>query len=173
MHPSKTEAAPSPPGQIGFPDPVLIPTIFFTFEPAFSDEEWHQILAGHERAYERAGDCSRLTPDQQSQVPRLYFERIYHYVSSDPTMNAGTLAGSRYIVVNTANLLPLSKDEVPQTILHEMMHCVGYRNPVRKASDVPFDEGEYYGSVPLQAEICIAGSQSLTGPAQNRPCPVE
>ena len=55
-----------------------------------------------------------------------------------------------------------------------MMHCAGVGHPVRRRPpagmscnqpnpqlfDCPFDNGQYYGTAPLQAEMCIAGSQS-------------
>lgn len=54
-----------------------------------------------------------------------------------------------------------------------MMHCAGEGHPVRRdpppgescavpkpTFDCPFDNGPYYSCPPLQAELCIAGSQS-------------
>ncbi|OKO96562.1 hypothetical protein PENSUB_10737 [Penicillium subrubescens] len=161
-----------PPGQIVIPLPVLVPTILFTFDPAFTDEERYQILRGHQTGYDRAGVCTFLTAQQAKEVRELYWVQIHHGIDADPTHNASTIPGSRFIDVNNTNLLPLSNDEIAQTLLHEMLHCVGYTHRQKIATDAPYDGGAYYQSVPLQGEMCIAGRQSLTGPAENRPCPV-
>lgn len=166
-----------PPGTVVLPLPVFLPTTLFTFDPAFTDEQRYQILEGHYFAYGRAGGCHSLTEQQANQVRELYWVQIHHGITTNPKHNASADLQGRLINVNTTNLLSLSKNEIAQTLLHEMLHCVGYSHPPRRDPpdpnpDVPFDNGGYYGSVPLQGEICIAGSQSLTGPAQDRPCPV-
>jgi hypothetical protein len=45
------------------------------------------------------------------------------------------------------------------------MHCAGYTHPTRidppaPNADAPYDNGKYYGTPPLRAELCIAGQQS-------------
>ncbi|KAL6791096.1 hypothetical protein J3E68DRAFT_83533 [Trichoderma sp. SZMC 28012] len=161
-----------PPGTIPIPLPVLLPTGLFTFDSAFTDEDRYQILRGHQTGYDRAGVCGSLTAEQARKVRELYWVQIHHGIDTNPKHNASTIPGSRFIDVNTTNLLPLSNDEIAQTLLHEMLHCAGYTHPQKTATDAPYDGGAYYQSVPLQGEICIAGKQSLTGPAENRPCPV-
>jgi hypothetical protein len=67
--------------------------------------------------------------------------------------------------LNFKKLFSLPDDEVTQILVHQMMHLAGYthrkrHDPPGVFPDVPGDGGEYYGSTPLKAEMCIAGRQS-------------
>jgi len=94
-----------------------------------------------------------------------------HGIDTDPKDNASAAVGGTTLDVNFGNLFPLGDDEIAQSLIHEMMHAAGYTHPKRRdfdpASpgapiDVPGDGGPYYGTPPLRAEFCIAGSQSDT-----------
>ena len=84
--------------------------------------------------------------------------------------------GASQIDINFTNFFGLSGDERAQTLLNEMMHCAGFTHPDRRDPDpalgqscaapdpdlfdCAMDNGVYFGTPPLRAEICIAGSQS-------------
>lgn len=165
-----------PPGTIILPLPVLGPTADFRYDSSLTPAQQVQLEDMHWLAYNRAGLCSpNINSQQIDQVKARYLDRIYHGTTSTPNVNAEALGSN--IWVNPGIFFSLSNNEQAQTLLHEMMHCCGYHHPPRRDppdpnADTPFDGGQYYGTVPLMAEICIAGNQSLTGPAAGLSCPV-
>jgi len=117
-----------------------------------------KLYERHSFAYYRAGLTEHLTPTEKSNVRALYWGRIYHDVNNDPGVNGSAFRGGRQLFVNFNVLFPQGDNEIAQTLLHEMMHCAGYSHPSK--SGTPGDNGPYFGSAPLRAELAIAGVQS-------------
>ena len=119
--------------------------------------------------------CNQIA-DQRQILREAYQRPIHHGIEMRANVNASADIGGREIRVNFAVLFPRGNVEIAQTLIHEMMHCAGERHPRRRDPDpdagescarpdptrfdCPFDGGPYYGTPPLQAELCIAGSQS-------------
>jgi len=143
----------------------------FTFDSSVSPEHRRILLERHAWAHFRAGvDRQFLTDEERTRVRNLYFQGIAHTTEQRPNVNASAQVGGRYIAVNFNVLFPAGDDEIAQTLLHEMMHCAGYTHPKRvdppaPNADTPYDNGKYYGTAPLRAELCIAGAQSDTATA--------
>lgn len=165
-----------PPGTIVLPLPVLTPTADFKYDSSLTAQQQLQLEDMHLLAYNRAGLCSpNINVQQIAQVQARYLDRIYHGTTSEPKVNAEARGSN--IWVNPGIFFSLSNNEQAQTLLHEMMHCCGYTHPPRRDApdphpDTPFDGGPYYSTVPLMAEISIAGNQNLTGAAAGLSCPV-
>lgn len=132
----------------------------FAFDNDITDEQRRRLIERHQFAYTRIGQCANLTADQQMALRLVYGRTINHGVDANPANNgSATLGGSR-LWINFGNLFPLGDDEIAQTLIHEMMHCAGFTHPDIMPADIPGDGGPYYGTPPLQAELCIAGVQS-------------
>lgn len=148
----------------------------FRFDAAIDAERRRRLLERHSFALTRRGVCGNLSTAERSALLTAYGRSIWHGVNTDPRANASAVVGGSQIWVNFDNLFPQSDNEVAQTLIHEMMHCAGYTHPNRidapaPDADVPYDNGKYYGTPPLRAELCIAGQQSdvLTGAAAPPP----
>lgn len=134
----------------------------FTFDDAITDEQRRRLIERHQFAYSRIGACANLAEDERTALRLAYGRAINHGIDSDPNNNASAIIGGSDIFINFGNLFPQGNDEIAQTLIHEMMHCAGFDHPMRMATDTPGDGGLYYGSAPLQSELCIAGRQSDT-----------
>lgn len=135
----------------------------FTFDDAIALDERHRLLERHCFAISRISECGGLQPEEKKRLVQAYQKHIRHGISTNPDANAEVPhIGGAQINVNFSNLFPLGDREIAQTLIHEMMHCAGFRHPKRQDTDIPFDGGTYYSSPPLRAELCIAGRQSLT-----------
>lgn len=143
----------------------------FTYQPGITDTQRDRLRARHAFAYGRIRACGTLTAAQQTRLISAYRRNIDHGINTNPTANASAAIGSSRIDVNFGNLFPQGDNEIAQTLIHEMMHCAGFTHPTRRdfdptnptaPIDVPGDNGPYYGTPPLQAEICIAGVQTDT-----------
>jgi hypothetical protein len=151
----------------------------FSFDPSISESQKNKLLERHSFAISRITACGNLTKDEKDKLRLAYRKNIKHGSSTLPGVNAYVpFSGPdarRRINVNFGVLFPQRDVEIAQTLIHEMMHCAGYDHPDRRVPpagrtcttpnpalfDCPMDGGPYYGSPPLKAEICIAGSQSL------------
>ncbi|MDJ0799843.1 MAG: hypothetical protein QNJ51_24065 [Calothrix sp. MO_167.B12] len=145
----------------------------FSFDATITGEQMKRLLQQHVFAVSRITNCSNLNGEQKNKLRETYRKNIKHGSTTRPGVNAfvpitGADARMR-ININFGNLFPLGNDEIAQTLIHEMMHCAGYDHRSRQATDVPFDGGDYYGTLPLVSEICIAGNQTLTG-SPHRDC---
>ncbi len=125
-----------------------------------------RVLERHSFAYTRIGACGNLSTEERDNLISAYQRTITHGINTDPTANASATRNGSQIDINFGNLFPLGNREIAQSLIHEMMHCAGYTHPKRidapsPSADVPGDGGPYYGTPPLQAEICIGGVQSL------------
>ena len=129
----------------------------FTFDDNITEQQRQTLFERHGWAYYRAGKCSNLTQQQRDEV-RTVYERdiIHHGIDNRPGVNASAMVGGRFINVNFNVLFPQGDNEVAMTLLHEMMHCAGYSHPEK--GSVPNDV--YFATVPLKAEVCIAGFAS-------------
>lgn len=139
----------------------------FTFDSDITDAQRARLLERHTWAYFQAGTCGALTAQETADVRAAYDRAIRHSTTTANVNGSATVGGSR-LWINFNNLFPLGDDEIAQTLLHEMMHCAGYTHPARidppaPNADVPGDNGKYYGTPPLRAELCIAGQQSDAG----------
>jgi hypothetical protein len=137
----------------------------FTFDAAISAEQRLRTMERHSFALSRHASCGNITRAERNQLLRAYRRSIRHGINTDPTANASAIVGGSEIWINFNNLFPQNDNEVAQTLIHEMMHCAGYSHPRRidrpaPNPDVPGDNGPYYGTPPLRAELCIAGAQS-------------
>jgi hypothetical protein len=134
-----------------------------------------QTLADcHSLAINQTATCMSLTRDQKRQLRDTYRKSIRFSSTTKAGLNAEATVGGSQIWINFGVLFPQGTNEIAQTIIHEMMHCAGFNHPVRRDPvppmscaipnpslfDCPFDNGVYYSTVPLLAEICIAGNQS-------------
>lgn len=141
----------------------------FTFDQAITPAQRATLLERHSWAYFRGRhDTTNLTAQERADLAVAYAKPIAHGVNNDPNANASSIVGGAQIWVNFTNLFPLGDNEISQTLIHEIMHSAGYRHPVRidppaPNADRPGDNGPYYGSPPLRAELCIAGVQSDKG----------
>jgi hypothetical protein len=146
----------------------------FTFDPAITAEQKATLLERHRFAFSRIMICNNLNAAEQKALLAAYYRPIAHGIDTNPNNNASANIGGSQIWVNFNNLFPLGETEIAQTLIHEMMHCAGFNHPNKRTPpagmscdapdpsifDCSFDSGVYFGSPPLQAELCIAGSQS-------------
>jgi hypothetical protein len=140
----------------------------FTFDSNITAQQQATLYERHSLAYFQSAQCGSLSAQEIADVRAKYRTAIQHSVSTDPNANASAIVGGSRIWINFTNLFPLGDNEIAQTLVHEMMHCASYTHPVRRDPplpnpDVPGDNGPYYGTPPLQAELCIAGQQSDAG----------
>lgn len=151
----------------------------FTFASGITVGERDRLRARHAFAYERIHGCGDLTSAQRESLITTYRRNIHHTISTNANANAEAVVGGSSIAVNFSNLFSEGDTEIAQTLIHEMMHCAGFSHPNRRNRDpsnptVPFDSpgdnGPYYGTPPLQAEVCIAGIQSLIASENVRAC---
>ena len=135
----------------------------FGFDPAISQPDRLRVLQRHAFAHFRAKQCTNISAQERTDVINAYGRAMQHGISTNPNVNAEATIGGNQMWINFGNLFPLGDREIAQTLLHEMMHIAGYTHPPKTSSDVPGDNGPYYGSPPLRAELCIAGIQSDAG----------
>ena len=133
----------------------------FTFDSAITNNQATTLLERHRFAFTQIMACTSLSNAQKTSLRSAYRKAISHAIDTDPRNNASANINGSQIWVNFANLFPRGQVEIAQTLIHEMMHCAGFTHPDRTVADQPFDNGPYYGTPPLLAEICIAGGQSL------------
>lgn len=136
----------------------------FQFDPECLRERENELLRAHIRAIARLQRfrCTSLSDEERSRILADYERKnIFHYRIARPGINGEAVLNGHRIGINFEVLFPQGADEIAQTVLHEMTHCVGYAHPERAPTDQPNDGGGYYNSVPLRAELCIAGRQSL------------
>lgn len=148
----------------------------FTFDAAITVEQRRRLLERHSFALTRNATCESVTAEERTKLRSAYGRTIWHGVNTDPGANASAQINGSSVWVNFTNLFPAGDNEIAQSLIHEMMHCAGYRHPERRNSpdpnpDVPGDNGLYYGSPPLRAEFCIAGVQSDVLTAQSAKFP--
>jgi hypothetical protein len=132
----------------------------FTFALTISSDQVCKLFERHRFAFSRIGSCGNLNAGEQQALRTAYARAIDHDVSTNPNANAEAFVNGSQILVNFGNLFPQGDNEIAQSLIHEMMHCAGYTHPDKTGQDQPNDNGSYYGSPPLRAEICIAGNQS-------------
>ncbi len=146
----------------------------FDFDPAITPDQVCTLFERHRFAFSQVGGCGNLNANERQTLTQAYQRAIWHGVDTDPDNNASAIVGGSQIWVNFGNLFPQGAVEIAQTLIHEMMHCAGFPHPVRRRPpagmncaapnpalfDCPFDNGQYYGTPPLRAELCIAGNQS-------------
>jgi hypothetical protein len=140
------------------------------FEATYTRQQRLTVLERHTFAYSRIRGCGSLMQQQRTDLFDAYRRSsISHiFLPDDPNLGviASSVVGGSTIAINFNNFFPISQNEQAQTLIHEMMHCAGYNHPKRRDQpnpnpDRPGDGGPYYSTPPLQAEICIAGTQSL------------
>lgn len=132
----------------------------FTFAAGITTQQRFTLLERHSSAISRISGCGSLNPTERQNLRQTYRRAIHHGINNNPSANASAVIGGSQIDVNFGVLFPQGVTEIAQTLIHEMMHCAGYTHPNRQPTDTPLDNGPYYGTPPLRAEICIAGNQS-------------
>lgn len=143
----------------------------YTFDPAagFTGGEVRTVMERSAFAYERLADCGgTLTAADVAKVKQAFTKNMNHDLSAAANANASAPLNGSVIHLNRTNFFSLIAREQAQTVLHEMTHIAGFSHPDRRDCpplmapncDNPNDNGPYYGTVPLQAELCIAGVQS-------------
>jgi Repeat of unknown function (DUF5648) len=135
----------------------------FTFSGEISEIQRLKVMQRHAFALYRTKTCGSLTSVEKAAVIAAYSKAIDHGISTNPNANAEAQIGGRYILINFNNLFPQGDREIAQTLLHEMMHNAGYSHPQKGPNDIPGDNGSYFTSPPLRAELCIDGVQSDAG----------
>jgi hypothetical protein len=149
----------------------------FTFAGDISGENRDRLIDRHRFALSRIGVCNNLSGDERDSLISTYRRPIHHTTLTDSDANASAQVGGSQINVNFDELFPKGDEEISQTLIHEMMHCAGFTHPKRRDApegsncsepdpsvfDCPNDNGQYYGTAPLRAEMCIAGDQSDEG----------
>jgi hypothetical protein len=146
----------------------------FTFASDISTENRNRLLERHRFAVSQITECNNLTDAEKGSLLITYRRAIHHNTLNEAGVNAQALINGSRIDVNFGVLFPNGDVEIAQTLIHEMMHCAGFTHPTRRDPppgmscatpnpaifDCPFDNGQYYGTPPLRAEMCIAGEQS-------------
>ena len=151
----------------------------YSFDNAITAGQRATILERQRFAFSRIAGCGAVSTLMDTELAALaaaYRRPIRYGINNNPNANASAFINGNQVFVNFGNLFPEGHDEIAQTLIHEMMHCAGYRHPNRRDPDTtlgqscatpnpalfdcPFDNGVYYGTQPLQAELCIAGDQS-------------
>lgn len=143
----------------------------YSFDNGITSDQIDTLLERHTFAFGQIAGCGSLSATERAFLTATYQRPIRHGINTDPLANASAFRNSNHMFVNFGNLFPNGDDEIAQTLIHEMMHCVGYSHPGRCDTDdfnaglctpvdVSGDNGDYFGTPPLQAEICIVGNQS-------------
>lgn len=132
----------------------------FAFDRAITTAQRTTLLQQQRRAFGQIQACGSLTNAQRTALTDTYRRPIRHGINTTPNVNASAFLNRNQVFVNFGVLFPQGNDEIAQTLIHEMMHCAGFTHPGRTTADAPGDGGPYYGTPPLQAELCIAGVQS-------------
>jgi hypothetical protein len=147
----------------------------FTFDTGIPFNDRLRVMQRHAFAHFRARQCSSLTSQERSDLLNAYKKAIRHSISTNPNENGSATIGGSQLWINFGNLFPLGDREIAQTLIHEMMHIAGYTHPKRcdqvtppapqvcNPIDIPGDNGGYFGTPPLRAELCINGVQSDAG----------
>jgi hypothetical protein len=144
----------------------------FTYDSGITDDQVSRLSERHLFARSRIQVCGNLNNNEKSALTTAYRRNVPHFATDKADINAETDGTS--IWVNFGNLFPAGNNEIGQTLIHEMMHIAGFSHPDRRDPppgmscaapnpaifDCPLDNGQYYGSPPLRAELCIAGNQS-------------
>ena len=137
----------------------------FTFNSDYSLEQQEIVLERHRLAYGKIRGCTAVSSDNQAELLTKYEDDIKHDVDTRDAVIASAYLNGDEIFINLNIFFGLGRNDQSQTLLHEFMHLIGESHPDRifppdNDADVPFDNGPYYGSPPLRAELCIAGTQS-------------
>ncbi|MCY9395633.1 SprT-like domain-containing protein, partial [Bacillus inaquosorum] len=141
--------------------PKIIMSFFsWPFDAKYSRNERLHVLERHSFAYSRIRQCSNLNEKEKENLLNKYSQTITHDFTTKQGVNGEAIPNGNTIWLNRNFLNSNQEDEIAQTLIHEMMHCAGYNHIERRPTDRPGDNGEYYNSPPLRAELCIAGRQS-------------
>ncbi len=132
----------------------------WTFSDDITSSQRLRSLAQHARGFDRVITCGNLEPQEKADVLAIYQTQVIdHQVNHEPGVNAR--GGGRVLHINFNVLFPQGDDEIAQTLIHELMHCAGYRHGHITRTSTPEERSVYYNTAPLRAELCIAGRQSL------------
>ncbi|MFB6626333.1 hypothetical protein ACFCWD_19060 [Streptomyces sp. NPDC056374] len=159
---------------VGTAFPMNFVLSHFTFANDISVANRNRTIERHRFALTRIAVCSNLSTQEKQKLYEAYDRVIHHTTNTVPDENASASVGGSQLNVNFGVLFPQGDAEISQTLIHEMMHCAGFDHPKRRdppagsscASpdpaifDCPGDNGVYFGTPPLRAEMCIAGNQS-------------
>ena len=146
----------------------------FTFAGDISAQNRDRLIDRHRFALSRLGGCNNLNQGERDALLQAYGKAVHHTTLNDPDANASAPVGGSQLNVNFGVLFPQGDEEISQTLIHEMMHLAGFTHPDRRDAppgssctapdptvfDCPGDNGVYFGTPPLRAEMCIAGDQS-------------
>lgn len=154
----------TPPVTNSLPDELKdesgVPLQGFTFDYTYTEDEKKRVLTDHQKALLSISNCDSLDADERLKLFATYARPISHLkIYGTEDFGVATKGGDS-IALNMDVLLGLPNNELPQTLIHEMMHCAGYEHEEKKDGDKPGDKSDYYTSPPLRAEKCIAGIQS-------------
>jgi hypothetical protein len=163
----------------------------FTFAADISTQNRNKLIERHKVAVASIIACN-LSADEKLKLNGAYRRAINHTTLNQAGVNASATVGGSVLNVNFGVLFPQGDVEISQTLIHEMMHCAGFTHPKRRDPpsgmscaapnpslfDCPFDNGQYFGTPPLRAEICIAGNQDdlqgrVARKADNESCIVD
>ncbi|MET9242830.1 hypothetical protein [Nonomuraea sp. NPDC003709] len=161
---------------IGPPFPMNFRLMHFTFANDITAVLRDRLIERHRFALRRVMLCNSLSAEEKRRLIDVAYDRPIHHKAFVDEIDLGRADRNRgELSVNFQLLFPLGDEEIAQTIIHEMMHMAHYCHPEERHDppagtpctsppfDCPGDNGPYYGTPPLRAELCIAGDQSLHG----------
>jgi hypothetical protein len=133
-----------------------------------------RLMEQHRFVFSKIGSHGGLSASEKQLLQTAYRRPIRHGMNPAATVTGSSSIGANLLFINFAILFPLGDQAIAQLLIHNMMHCAGYRHPLRRERpegasfsepdpavfDSPFDNGAYYGAAPLQAERCIIGIQA-------------
>jgi hypothetical protein len=142
----------------------------YTFDAGFTEAERSTIMERWAFAYERLKECGTVSDQDKVKIVQALKKKINHTLNAAADANASAPLNGSTVNINRTNFFGLIAREQAQTLLHESCHSAGFSHPDRRdcppgvppTCDRPGDNGQYYGTVPLQAELCIGGVQSDT-----------
>ena len=143
----------------------------FTFDARISQADRIRLTDLHRWGFTQIGQCGNLNAEERTALFKTYRKAISHGFELDDGANASATVGGSNIDVNFTNFATIGNTEAAQSLVHELMHCAGYSHPDRRdpspgqprdcaIHDCAGDNGPYFGTAPLRAEMCIAGKQS-------------
>ncbi len=141
----------------------------YSFEAGYALDEEDATLERHRYSFGKVSACTTLSDANKRELFAKYERPIVHGTNAPADAWASAPIGGERIDINVASFFSdtNSDDNRSQTLIHEMVHLIGEEHPDRRDppdpnADSPNDGGPYYGSAPLQAELCIAGTQNDT-----------
>ena len=138
------------------------------FDDSINANQVGRIRRQHTFACEQIQSCSSLSREERRELLNAYNSIVDHDAPTiDPNNFAEVPSGQRLILLNFSLLDSETDDFVAQVLIHEMAHIAGFSHPERQPSDMPNDNGPYFGRPPGRAELCIGPQINITCSGSN------